>query len=373
MGAQRSRLRLVVVQAAFGDCLVLEATGAAGTSRILIDGGPGGTFTHLEPVLADLAASGHALDLAILSHVDNDHVVGLLDLLAAMRTPVPGARPLPRIRALWHNSFGQALGSLELEPRARTALATAGRSATPMPLTAAVLRGVGEGDELRRAAQALRIPINEGFAQGHVRLDSAPEIRMAGLSIRILGPSQRILERLRKQWERWLARKAGVAADGSVPNLSSIVMLATLGRRSVLLTGDARGDHILQGLAEADLLDAEGRRHVSVLKMPHHGSIRNIDGAFLRAVTADTYVVSADGRYGNPDHEALAATVEAAREQGRPIEIVFTNATSSSDELLRSHPPERFRYRTRFLAPGRHSMVVDALGPRRRRARSWTG
>ena len=374
VAGQRPRLRLIVVQAAFGDSLILEARSAAGTSRILVDGGPGGTFeAHLAPVLGRLAAAEAHIDVAVLSHIDNDHVVGLLDLLGAMRERSSGAPPLPRIEALWHNAFGQALGSFELEPRVRAALAAAGQSATPMPLAAAVLRGVGEGDELRKAAQALRIPINPGFTEGHVRLDGAPGIRLGDLSIDIVGPSQAILERLRKQWERWLARKPGVAADRSVPNLSSIVMLARLGRRSILLTGDARGDHVLDGLAEAGLLGPEGSLHVSVLKMPHHGSIRNIDGDFLRQVTADTYVVSADGRHGNPDHETLAATVEAAHAASRPIELVFTNRTDSSEELLATHPPARFAYRTRFLGPGRHSLVVEAHDPARRRARAWTG
>jgi hypothetical protein len=377
VAGQRPRLRLVVVQAAFGDCLILEARSAGGTSRILIDGGPGGTFeAHLAPVLRRIATAGEHIDVAVLSHIDNDHVVGLLDLFAAMRASAPASSPgsgLPPIRALWHNAFGQALGSLELEPRVRAALEAAGRSATPMPLSAAVLRGVGEGDELRKAAQALRIPINPGFAQGHVRLDGTPGVRLGDLGIDIVGPSGAILQRLRKQWERWLARRPGVAADRSVPNLSSIVMLARLGRRSILLTGDARGDHVLDGLAEAGLLGPDGGLHVSVLKMPHHGSIRNIDGDFLRRVTADTYVVSADGRYGNPDHEALAATVEAAHEARRPIELVFTNRTDSSDALVATHPPARFGYRTRFLARGRHSLVVEAHDPARPRARAWTG
>ena len=140
----------------------------------------------------------------------------------------------------------------------------------------------------------------------------------------------------------------------------------------MLLTGDARGDHVLDGLEQAGLLDAQGRVHVSVLKMPHHGSIRNVDGEFLRSVTADTYVISADGRFGNPDHATLAATVEAAHEAGRSIELVFTNTTPSSDELATTHPPARFGYRTRFLGPDRHAIAVDATDPTRRRAAAWT-
>jgi len=36
--------------------------------------------------------------------------------------------------------------------------------------------------------------------------------------------------------------------DKSVPNLSSLVVLAKAGGKTMLLTGDARGDKILEGL-----------------------------------------------------------------------------------------------------------------------------
>ncbi len=113
-------------------------------------------------------------------------------------------------------------------------------------------------------------------------------------------------------------------------------------------------------MQEAGTLDGSGRRHVSILKVPHHGSIRNITADFLRAVTADTYVISADGRYGNPDVDALALIVEVAHEQGRRIELAMTNTTTSSERLLASHPPGRFGYTVRTLRPGSAALAIDA-------------
>src|SRR5207249_8311757 len=124
-----------------------------------------------------------------------------------------------------------------------------------------------------------------------------------------------------------------VAADSSVPNLSSIAMLFTLADRTLLLTGDGRGDHIIEGMKELGLLDAKGQRHVSVLKMPHHGSARNATRPFLDALTADVYVVSANGRYGNPDYECLVNVVESAHDGGREIELAMANVTPSYAKL----------------------------------------
>ena len=215
-----------------------------------------------------------------------------------------------------------------------------------------------------------------------------------GLAVTVVGPSAAILDRLRKEWLAWLAAHRGpgapgagrgrvtaaaaaaaqvaaVAADSSVPNLSSIALLVELGGRSILLTGDARADQVLEGMGEAGVLDAAGRRHVSILKMPHHGSIRNVSPAFLAAVSADTYVISADGRYGNPDYEALVLIVESARRAGRTIELAMTNVTPSSERLRASHPPERNGYRVRVLRPGRPALLLDARPIAGAKAKAW--
>ena len=98
-------------------------------------------------------------------------------------------------------------------------------------------------------------------------------------------------------------------ADKSVPNLSSIVVLAELGGKSMLLTGDARGDKILEGMELAGLLEEGGNKHVDLLKVPHHGSDNNMETIFFKRVPADHYVFSGDGEHGNPGtrHAANAA------------------------------------------------------------------
>lgn len=375
MGARRTSLRLWVVQAAFGDCLVVEATAHGRTRRILIDGGPGGTYqASLRPVLLAIAKAGGRIDAAVLSHIDNDHVLGLLDLFEELRHPPAGgaASPLPPIDRLWHNSFARAVGGADIEPRVRAVLRDGGRLGAAMPAIAGVLRGVGEGDALRAAALDLGIPLDAGFPGGQVQVGQGDPTVLDPLRVTVAGPSKAILERLRKTWLAWLkghpgrgvargaVRASAVALDQSTPNLSSIVLLVELGARSILLAGDARADQVLEGMGEAGLLDGDGRRHVSILKVPHHGSIRNITADFLRAVTADSYVISADGRYGNPDAEALALIVEVAHDQKRRIELVLTNQTGSSDSLIASHPPAKFGYTVRTLRPGSAALGVDA-------------
>jgi beta-lactamase superfamily II metal-dependent hydrolase len=393
MGDPSPRLRLVTFQAAFGDCLMVEARADGWTRRVLIDGGPAGTYQAvLRPSLEAIARTGGRIDAAVVSHIDNDHIAGMLDLFDELRArrADAGEPALPPIDRLWHNSFDTAVGDAGLEPAVRSVLRDATGLAAAMPALGMVLRGVGEGDALRADAFALGIGA-QPFADGRVLADGGRGTMFDGLAVTVVGPSAAILDRLRKEWLAWLAahrereapddpataaaaaaaRAAAVAADGSVPNLSSIALLVELGGRSILLTGDARADQVLEGMGEAGVLDAAGRRHVSILKMPHHGSIRNVSPAFLAAVTADTYVISADGRYGNPDYEALVLIVESARPAARTIELAMTNVTPSSERLLASHPPERNGYQLRILPTGRAALLLDARPVAGAKAKAW--
>ena len=79
-------IKLHVVQVEFGDSFILESESGKNSTTILIDGGPYQTFkNHLKPTLQKLPINGK-IDLVVLSHIDNDHIIGLLDLLERLKT-----------------------------------------------------------------------------------------------------------------------------------------------------------------------------------------------------------------------------------------------------------------------------------------------
>ena len=363
---------LHVLQAQYGDCLLLEVgTSANAPHYVLIDGGPPNTYDrHLEPVLNEIAHKVTELDLVVLSHVDNDHIIGLVDFFSALKAQQDaGTNASMAVKELWHNSFSDTLDpDGTLEPRINSALQAAGAAALSTHAGASLL-GVAEGRKLRIMATALGIPLNESFPNERITVETAPTARRIGsATFRVVGPSEANLAALKKEWEKWLAKHEDdlasddpdVAAmvDRSVPNLSSIVLLVEADGKRLLLTGDARGDHVLDGLETAELLDADGRMHVDVLKLPHHGSDRNVNKAFFETLTADTYVVSADGRYDNPDLDTLTWIVDAARAAQRHIEIVCTNEAPAVTELRAIRAPETYDYRLRVLQPETHEIAL---------------
>ncbi len=332
------RPTLEALQAKHGDALLLHYGPDDQPGLVIIDGGPTGVFRAvLASRLAGLAQErGGTLQvrLMMVSHIDDDHVQGILDLTEELAEAKKDQRPPPlnlRVQTLWHNTFDDLLGT-EADALAAP-LATAAQSAsagTALPAglrldrpAAAVVASVAQGRKLRDSARALGIALNSPVGA----LIEAPEggqlsLKLgSGLGFTVLGPRAERVAALRAEWDEQLrkmraarpdqaAALAAAFADRSVFNLSSLIIMAEVEGARILLTGDARGDDILLGLERAGLL-AGGACHVDLLKVPHHGSQRNVTEEFFRQVTADHYVISADGRHGNPDLEALRMILEA--------------------------------------------------------------
>src|SRR4029078_688903 len=98
------------------------------------------------------------------------------------------------------------------------------------------LKGVSEGRDLTKLAQALNIPINPQFG-GDIITTDHKVIGIDGLKIHILGPTPKNLEKLRKIWNDWLKSRpqslvtpkdyeALQILDASITNLSSIMFMA---------------------------------------------------------------------------------------------------------------------------------------------------
>jgi len=374
-GNEQAVFKLHIIQADYGDCLLLEYGTAADPGYILIDGGPSPVYqNHLRRRLQAINAAGAKLDLAILSHVDEDHIVGLLDLLTELQHQrAAGVAAMIAIGALWHNSFAGSLGA-DVENRFRELRPGDSPSQALSPPVDRQARSISQGDDLTQLATCLQIPLNPEFAtHGLVCVDDAQTaIPLRNLRLSVVGPTQKNLQSLRKKWLNWLkaqeAQRALPAArttedlvksDESVPNLSSIMLLAAAEGKTILLTGDGRGDDLLRGLAQANLLDATGHLHVNVLKMPHHGSQRNVSRKFLATVTADAYVICANGKDDNPDLKTLQWIVETAKAQGRVINIYVTNPTDSTRQLRARYDPVVYGYRLLEMAPYEDMMTVE--------------
>jgi hypothetical protein len=287
---------------------------------------------HLKPRLEQIRKSRKLgpndplpVDFMMVSHIDDDHINGILELTKELLEAKAAKKPLPfRIQSVWHNTFDDIIGNnpKELTAAVTAQFGTASLSGGPEtdgldPDVARVLASVSQGFRLRDDLRGLKLRINPEF-EGKLVIakKKAKTLDMGkGLKFTVVGPMHDEIAALQKDHDTFLKKKekAGTASvlaaftDSSVANLSSVVVLAEVGKKRMLLTGDARGDKVLEGLELVGLLKNDGKStmHVDVFKGPHHGSDRNADPILFRRVTADHYVFSGNGEHGNPERETL--------------------------------------------------------------------
>ena len=337
-------LTVEALQANDGDCLLLHyKRGSAAPIRILVDGGSRGIYADVLRRRLDALRHDQPIDLrmVMVSHIDADHITGVLDLFRDLeRIRDNGEEPFCNIRTLWHNAFEQIhRGRTAALQSAAVSAALGGIVASGLDaMTSAVVASVRQGNQLRDSAERLDVPINDGAVEALVQAPDSGVRRVAlaaGLEMKILGPREGQLRKLDEEWQRSRtanpADPAAQAADylnRTVPNLSSIVVLLEAARAQgaapvrVLLTGDAGGDHILESL-DATALGPGGRIHVDLLKVQHHGSNHSTTQDFFERVTADRYGISGNGKHGIPHEDALTWLSAARRD--RPFDVSLTN------------------------------------------------
>ena len=370
---------LEALKAKEGDCLLLHWGDKTKPFHALIDGGPGQVYEEfladrLEEIRAKRQLDRLPLEFVMVSHVDNDHIIGIKKLFAQLKLEIEDNEPNRpiRVKTLWHNTFNDILGDgIDKYYQSFTASFTASSNGQPHPevverlatefskqdqdaVTAfenaysvgLILAGHGEARTLRDSHKFLFdkqqvAALNAPFGAKLITSKTKPKT-VQDLKFTIVGPMQAEIEELQKEFDKFIKEKGLTAeavlaayADDSVPNLSSIVCLVELNGKSILLTGDARGDKILAGLKEAKLLKTSPLK-VDILKGPHHGSDANVEPDFFQKIIADHYVFSGDGKHGNPERETLDMLMQARGKQAvydlhLTYRIPETDATRKKD------------------------------------------
>jgi hypothetical protein len=378
---------LEAVYAGKGDALILHYGTKTRPRWILIDGGHTGVYDgFLRPRLEEirLANPGRLdadhrlpLEMVMVSHADEDHLLGVLDLTANLRSEDPGQPRAPvSVDQLWFNGFSDLIagkpGAGEpdaeeasiLDGLARTA-SFGGPGGLPIPASMrgdrdlrAVVASTAQGRRLLKDAEFLVIDVNKQHDGGLVMRGGEHGSSVAltgGLKLRILGPDEERIDKLRRRWKKDLEKilkkeqstaEAAAFSDASPFNLSSIMVLVERGGRRMLLTGDGRGDDLRDGLEAEGLLDAAGRIEVDLFKVPHHGSSRNVKEETFSDITAAHYLISANGEHDNPDPAMLDMLKNGramARSDEYTLHLTFPEAAFEliPEELANAKPAVR--------------------------------
>jgi beta-lactamase superfamily II metal-dependent hydrolase len=293
------------------------------------------------------------------------------------------------VQAIWHNVFKDQTqdntGEIEEVLVAAMKIVNMNPDATGQDWTAQaeayneLVTSIKEGLLLSRriGPDQLGLEVNAP-AQGKLIFvsDPPPQIPLGGLKFYTIGPFKAELEKLRQEWNAWLqshqeairqireepdpldlpmeegemllsslralAQELGQRNLVTTPNLASLMFLVEEDDTRVLLTGDGHFEDILKGLEAQGKLDDQGRLHVDVLKIQHHGSEHNINKAFCQAVTADHYIFCGNGAHQNPDLIVLDTLIKARLEADTPpadgpFKLWFNSSVEVTEPNYKDH------------------------------------
>ena len=215
-------MKLKVFQSGKGDSLLITS----GAVHFLVDGGVSEAYTnHISPELAKLRKKKIAIDLACVSHIDDDHIGGFLKMIEDIvdwrvfefqqahgnnKVKKPTSFRPPEIKEIWHNAFhdvkGNNAGEIEdmLAAHANILSASSNR---PLLESGDIALSKSQAIQLSRRLrpQQLNIPLNK-FFKGKLAMprDTTTTKKLGSLKIHMIAPFQEDLAKLRKEWNEWL-------------------------------------------------------------------------------------------------------------------------------------------------------------------------
>jgi beta-lactamase superfamily II metal-dependent hydrolase len=357
-------IRIELLPASFGDCILVEYGDPKSTRRILIDAGLASTFRKaLKPRLRSIAeGEGGAvpLELLVITHIDRDHICGILPLLRA-------DPPLVVPNDVWFN------GRHHLEDDAL---------------------GAKEGEILSDLLIKKKLPWNTAFGPSSTRAVVVPahgeipkKSLQGGATLTLLSPYRENLEALAAEWDdslgHWdeepeemstggkevaaerddvLGKRLPLQSididvvrdladepfveDTKKPNGSSIAFLFEYDGKRVLFGADAHPTPVLRSLSRM----SSGPISLDAFKLSHHGSMNNLSPDLLAKVTCSHFLVSSDGSaYGHPHPETLAWVVTASpKRKTLCFNYVSPYTTVWDEEQTR----KEFQYLVAYPRPG---------------------
>ncbi len=360
--------RLKFLPATIGDSIWVSYGDPAVPHHLLIDGGTRGTRKHIQDELKKLPDGKRHLELIVVSHIDKDHIGGILTLLQRKEVAF-------EFGDLWFNAFRHL----------------------PEPEDGDDVLGAVQGEAMSDVLDRKNHPWNEAFGQRGQKpvmiQDAGPlpvKTLAGGMKLTLLSPLATDLASLRKVWLKEVGEAELVTGqqaeeaeipevddddeelgagnlpdidalaaadfneDASAANGSSIAFLAEFEGKRVLFAADAHAGKLRTAL-ERNSPDA--KVPIDLFKISHHGSKSTTSSTLLEKVDCDTFAFSTKGSiFGHPDGEAVARVIKL----GMPNpELIFNYRRHTNEiwdlELLK----QQHRYTTRYPNPGEEGIEID--------------
>lgn len=302
-------MRIKFLKAFKGDSILLSFSDSENTPRnILIDGGTGSTFENkarnkgdLYSAMETLKSNNQKIDLLILTHIDDDHIGGILKWFSKDKDAYK------LIDEVWFNS-GKTIAK-HFESTENKVLELS------LEIFDDSFTSVKQGKVFEDYIEENNIWDKKIILKGNNE-------ELNGVKIKILSPTNKKLEKLLTEFKKpkhnyftsgvesdWNislsdfikeenSKEYKFDEDDSVPNGSSIAFILTFNEKNYVFLGDSHPTDIIESLTDLGFSKEEPLIS-ELLKVSHHGSCRNTNKELLEIIKTDNYIISSDGTSDN--------------------------------------------------------------------------
>lgn len=295
-------MKITFLQAGNGDCILLQGGGR----NVLIDSGE--DCAELRDAIRDIRNAEEAIDLLVITHYDSDHIKTIVSILRELS---PNERK-ELIREVWFNATKVGFKGNEKDLSANDAV------------------------ELGHLLLEADIPWVSELKRGTVKAIS-DECRLEvidGGAIFEIDSRGGLLSNIKSDWNTTFKELEEYvdddALDSSKTNAQSAIIVAHVNGKDILLPGDAVPCKLSEAL---DYYRKAEIAHFDLVKLPHHGSYKNMTQDILNKIECSDYVVSTDGtKFCHPNKKMMMKIIKwGKKEEG----TMLTFHLNYYDNLIR--------------------------------------
>lgn len=290
-------MRIEFLRAGTGDCIWISNN----KKNVVIDGGK--TASAIIERYVQLPRDEN-VDLLIVTHIDSDHITGVIALVELMMKQDEA----DRLKQIWFN-FPKKEESDEYSVAEGNALST-------LLLKVKDLAWCNNTSEL----------IGNPVVVGDMKLYVLAQDYDVSEEYRPKEPAELGVENA--DWDVGLETLVGNVDDDDLdeggPNSQSIVILVECGDKKVLLPGDCTPVELHKALQEYNAVYGMPM-YVDLMKLPHHGSRRNITKDILEEMECSDFVISTNvnRKYCFPHKETVAKLICYRHNIDEPVNVFF--------------------------------------------------
>ena len=290
-------MRIEVLQAGTGDSLWISHN----KKNVIVDGG---NSTSAIKMRYDLMPKEENIDLLVVTHIDSDHIAGVIALVEQMKSK----GETNRLKQVWFN-FPKQEESDEYS--------------------------VSEGNEL--SSLLCKIDVLRWYNNTSDFIGTT--IPVGDIKISVIAPDNDVADEYKpKKPDELGVNNADWGVDLSTliknvddenldeggPNSQSIVILLECEDEKILLPGDCTPNELYRALHSYNNTYGNPLR-LNLMKLPHHGSVCNITKSIFSEIECSNFIVSTNvnKKYCFPNKEAIAKLICYRNHNDDTINVYF--------------------------------------------------